>query len=208
MGRKIMIFSLFIKGFLLGFSIAAPIGPIGILCIRTTIAQGFWAGFICGFGASTASALYGAIAGFGLTMVCDFLITHRLFIGLLGGLFLLYLGAMTLLSKPMEPSTRSQHVSWTNIYGVTFLMTLINPMTILSYIAVFAGLGIEQNSCVSAWPMVLGIFLGSLCWWCILSGTISVFRTKLNTASMNIVNKISGLIILGFGVYILWSLAR
>lgn len=200
--------TLFIKGFVLGFSIAAPIGPIGILCIRTTIAQGFLAGFICGCGSSTASSLYGALAGFGLTMVCDFLIAHRLFIGLFGGLFLLYLGIKTMLSKPVQVSTLAQHDSLPKIYGITFLMALTNPVTILSYTAVFAGLGMEQNSCVSAWPLVTGIFMGSLSWWLILSGFISVFRTKLNLTAMTVINKVSGLCVIGFGVYVLIGLFK
>lgn len=200
--------TLFIKGFVLGFSIAAPIGPIGILCIRTTIAQGFLAGFICGCGSATASSLYGALAGFGLTMVCDFLIAHRVFIGLFGGLFLFYLGIKTMLSKPVQASTLAQHDSLLKIYGVTFLMALTNPMTILSYTAVFAGLGMEYNSCVSAWPLVMGIFMGSLSWWLILSGFISVFRTKLNLTTMAVINKVSGLCVIGFGVYVLLGLFR
>lgn len=203
-----MIVALFLKGFLLGFSIAAPIGPIGILCIRTTIAQGFLAGFICGCGAATASSLYGALAGFGLTMVCDFLIAHRLFIGLFGGLFLLYLGIKTMLSKPAQASVLTQHDALSKIYGVTFFMALTNPMTILSYTAVFAGLGVEQNSCVSAWPLVMGIFMGSLCWWLILSSFISAFRTKLNLSTMTIINKVSGLCVVGFALYILLDTLR
>ncbi len=205
-----MVFTLFLKGFILGFSIAAPVGPIGILCIRTTLAYGFLAGFFCGLGAATASSLYGAIAGFGLTLISDFLLRYRIFVSIFGGIFLLYLGVKTMITRVQSAQQTAYKRSLMSICLSTLFLTVTNPLTILSYTALFAGFGVMgcSNGCGDALSLVSGVFCGALCWWCILAGTISVFRTKLNTTSMNIINMISGLIIFGFGVYVLLSLAR
>src|SRR3990172_8990998 len=135
--------NIFLKGLLLGFSIAAPVGPIGVLCIRRTLAEGRTAGFASGLGAATADALYGSIAGFGLTIVSSFLIDQSHWLQLAGGIFLLYLGIKTFLAKSKEtietgsPLEKSRGIIGN--YASTFLLTLTNPLTILSFIAIFAG---------------------------------------------------------------------
>ena len=137
--------SLFVRGLVIGFSIAAPVGPIGVLCIRRTLAEGQLYGLVSGLGAATADALYGCVAGFGLTFISAFLIGHKLWLSLIGGLFLLYLGIKTLLSKPAEDAAKAEGKGLFRAYASTFLLTVTNPMTILSFAAIFAALGLAKR---------------------------------------------------------------
>lgn len=191
-----------IKGLLIGFSIAAPVGPIGILCIKRTITSGRLAGLISGLGAATADAVYGFIAAFGLTFISSFLIDQQSWLRLLGGAFLCYLGVKTFITKPTESSSLSNEISLLNAYGSTFFLTLTNPLTILSFAAIFAGLGLldVDGNYLSATIIVLGVFIGSACWWFLLSSGVSIFRTRFTSTGLLWVNRISGLIILGFGI--------
>ena len=200
--------SLFWKGLVLGFSIAAPVGPIGILCIRRTLAEGRAMGFVSGLGAATADAVYGAIAGFGLTLVTRVLVSGQLGLHLIGGLFLCYLGIRTLLSKPAEKAAEVQSRGLMGSYASTLLLTLTNPMTILSFAAVFAGLGVATAGKGFLAPalLVLGVFLGSACWWLLLSGGIGLFQRKFSERSLQWVNRLSGLILIGFGLVSLGQL--
>lgn len=192
----------FIKGLLIGFSIAAPVGPIGILCIKRTITSGRLVGLVSGLGAATADAVYGFIAAFGLTFISSFLIDQQSWLRLLGGAFLCYLGVKTFITKPTEYSSLSNELSLLNAYGSTFFLTLTNPLTILSFAAIFAGLGLldVDGNYLSATIIVLGVFIGSACWWFLLSSGVSIFRTRFTSTGLLWVNRISGLIILGFGI--------
>ena len=200
--------SLFLRGLVIGFSIAAPVGPIGVLCIRRTLAEGQLYGLVSGLGAATADALYGCVAAFGLTFISGFLIGHKLWLSLIGGLFLLYLGIKTLLSKPAEEAANAESRGLLGAYASTFLLTLTNPVTILSFVAIFAalGLGSTSGSYASALILVLGVFCGSAFWWLLLSGGVGLFRSKFNTRGLLWVNRISGVIIAIFGVSALASL--
>ena len=197
-----MLITYLLKGLIIGFSIAAPVGPIGIICIRRTIALGRLHGFLSGIGAATADAFYGSIAAFGLTFISDFLIQQKIWLGMIGGLFLCYLGITTLLSKPSQNSPRFGSDNLINTYGNTFLLTLTNPLTILSFAAIFAGFGLVKVSGAynSAALMVLGVFLGSSCWWFLLSMVTGVFRKRINFSMLIWVNRFAGLMIFGFGV--------
>ena len=135
-----------LRGLVIGFSIAAPVGPIGALCMRRTLTEGRAFGLVSGLGAASADAIYGCIAGFGLTFVSAFLVGHQLWLRLLGGAFLCYLGVKTLLTKPTEEGATAKGKTLIGAYGSTFLLTLTNPMTILSFAAVFAGLGLAGSS--------------------------------------------------------------
>src|SRR3972149_356297 len=162
---------LLLQGLLLGFSIAAPVGPIGVLCIRRTLADGRLNGFLSGLGAATADMLYGAVAAFGLTFITDLVVGQANWLRLIGGIFLLFLGTRTFLAKPAEGPAQASHGGLFGAYLSTFLLTITNPMTILSFIAIFAGLrlGDTNGSYLSAGFMVLGVFLGSATWWLGLS---------------------------------------
>ena len=197
-----------LRGILIGFSIAAPVGPIGVLCIRRTLAEGRATGFVSGLGAATADAIYGCIAGFGLTLVTRFLMDQQVWLRLFGGAFLCYLGLKTVLSRPAKQAASAKGSGLAGAYGSTFLLTLTNPMTILSFAAVFAGLGLAsaEGSYASAGILVLGVFAGSALWWLMLSGGVSLLQGKFNARGLEWVNRISGVIITGFGVVALLSL--
>jgi threonine/homoserine/homoserine lactone efflux protein len=203
-----MDYSLFFRGLVIGFSIAAPVGPIGVLCIRRTLADGQISGLVSGLGAATADAFYGCVAGFGLTFISSFLVGQKMWLSLFGGLFLLYLGLKTLVSKPAEKEATIRQNGLLGSYLSTFLLTLTNPMTILSFAAVFAalGLGNTSGSYASALTLVLGVFLGSAIWWLFLSGGVGLLRDKFNTQGLLWVNRISGLVITIFGIIALTNL--
>ena len=200
--------SLFLRGLVIGFSIAAPVGPIGVLCIRRTLADGQIAGLVSGLGAATADGMYGCVAGFGLTFISGVLINQQMWLRLFGGLFLCYLGVKTLLSKPAEQAARASGNGLLSAYASTFLLTVTNPLTILSFAAIFAGLGLATatGSYASALILVLGVFLGSALWWLFLSGSVGLFRAKFNRQGLLWVNRTSGVIITVFGMIALGGL--
>lgn len=187
---------------MLGFSIAAPVGPIGILCIRRTLSQGMPNGFAAGLGAATADAFYGSAAAFGLTMITTLLLENSLYLHIAGSVFLFYLGYNTLIAKPAQKMETVYQEGWIRAYLSTFFLTITNPMTILSFGAVFAGLGMidTKENDLSSCLLVMGVFLGSSIWWFILSGTVYLLRNKFNYQGLIWVNRISGALILGFGI--------
>jgi threonine/homoserine/homoserine lactone efflux protein len=200
----------FLRGLLIGFSIAAPVGPIGVLCIRRTLAEGRVYGFVSGLGAATADATYGLIAGFGLTFIASFLVSQGLWLRLIGGLFLVYLGLRTFLTKPAAPSTDTGggRLALTGAFASTFLLTLTNPATILSFAIVFAGLGLATGGgdYFAATLLVIGVFVGSAAWWLLLSGGVSLLRGRFDLRALSWVNRISGILIMLFGAVSLFSL--
>ncbi|HNP72976.1 MAG TPA: LysE family transporter [Kouleothrix sp.] len=200
--------TLLLKGLLIGFSIAAPVGPIGALCIRRTLANGRAAGLVSGLGAATADAMYGCIAGFGLTFISSLLMSQQLWLKLIGGAFLCYLGIRTLLARPAAQAANASGVGLFGAYASTFFLTLTNPTTILSFLAVFAGLGLASaaGNYGAAALLVLGVFIGSALWWLLLSGGVALLRARITPAALVWVNRVSGLIILAFGVGALASL--
>jgi threonine/homoserine/homoserine lactone efflux protein len=205
-----MTLQLILRGFVLGLAIAAPVGPIGVLCIRRTLALGRLFGFASGLGAATADAIYGCIAALGLTAISALLVRQQDLLRLLGGLFLCYLGVRTLLARPTDLSAAAVGQGLGSAYFSTLLLTLTNPITILSFVAVFAGLGVGRagNGYGAAAAIVLGVFLGSAAWWFLLSGGVSLVRDKFDAGAMLWVNRVSGVIILGFGGAALVSLWR
>lgn len=203
-----MSFDFFLKGLILGFSIAAPVGPIGILCIRKTLEFGRHSGLFSGLGAACADAIYAIIAAFGLTFIANFLLEGQFWLRLIGGMFLLYLGWKTFSSEPNSQSRNLPHMSIRNDFISTFFLTITNPMTILSFLAVFAGLGLShiEGDYVQASVLVLGVFLGSALWWLTLSEGVTLFRKKVSHEVMKWINRVAGVIILGFGIAALSSL--
>ncbi len=193
-----------LKGLLIGFSIAAPVGPIGLLCIRRSLADGRTMGLVTGLGAATADAMYGCVAGFGLTAISSVLIAQKLWLGLIGGLFLCYLGVVTFISRPRDDGADVKSTTLLSAYFSTMVLTLTNPMTILSFVAIFAGLGLGTSSdYAAATSLVAGVFLGSALWWVLLSGGAAMLRSRVTSRWMQAVNRVSGAIIVAFGVYAL-----
>lgn len=199
-----------LRGITLGLSIAAPVGPIGVLCIRRTLSDGRAVGFVSGLGAATADALYGSLAAFGLTFVSAVLLSQVMWLRLVGGLFLCYLGLRTIVARPATadaaPAAPLTAAGLSSAYATTLLLTLTNPMTALAFVAIFAGLGLDPGSYHGAGLLVLGVFLGSALWWLLLSGGVSLLRRRLTPGGLRWINRVSGLIVLGFGVLALTSL--
>jgi len=196
-----------IRGIIIGFSIAAPVGPIGVLCIRRTLAHGRAVGFVSGLGAATADGFYGAVAALGLTVVSGFLLEERLWLRLVGGGFLCYLGIRTFLARPAAQAAPGGGTSLAGAYLSTLLLTLTNPLTILSFAAVFAGLGLGSagRDYASAAAMVLSVFSGSALWWLTLAAGVGLLRARVGPGILVWVNRLSGTIIAGFGVAALLS---
>jgi threonine/homoserine/homoserine lactone efflux protein len=197
----------FLRGLAIGLAIAAPVGPIGLLCIRRTLADGPLAGFLCGLGAALADGVYGAVAAFGLTALAAALVEQQTVLGLAGGAFLVVLGLRIMATPPPE-AARPTPWSATGAVGTTFLLTLTNPMTILSFAAIFAALGLGSGGpgpIHAPAVLVLGVFLGSLLWWACLAGLTAQLRHRLPAAAMTWLNRISGAVLLAFGIAALSS---
>lgn len=202
--------SFLLKGLIIGFIIALPVGPIGVLCIRRTLTEGRVSGFVSGLGSATSDAIYGGIAKFGLAFILNFLINQQFWLRLVGGVFLCYLGIRTFLSNPADRVVSARSNGFIGAYTSTFFLAIINPMIILTFIAIFAGLGIatESGNCASAGVLVTGLFSGSALWWFLLSRGVSIFRVKFNSCGLQWINRISSVIITTFGVIVLLSLIR
>lgn len=201
------------KGAGLGFSIAAPVGPIGVLCLRTSLVEGRARGLAVGLGAATADAAYGAVAAFGLTAISSFLVRERLWLQIAGGLFLLFLGIRTWRDKPAElpaaasagagspeasPPKRGQAI-YAATYAAAAALTLTNPMTILSFIAVFAGFGLASApGLAAAGFLVAGVFLGSTLWWIILTSSAGFIGRRLGSGATTLISRCSALVLLAF----------
>ncbi|MEM9087973.1 MAG: LysE family transporter [Cyanobacteria bacterium P01_F01_bin.53] len=227
-----MLLVVLVKGILMGLAIAAPVGPIALLCIRRTLAQGSVIGLLTGLGAATADGLYGMVSAFGLTLLSNFLVDNTFFLQLIGGLFLCYLGVTTFLAKPAleagaldsaapasSADSLGESASTTRgtfggliAYGSTLFLTLTNPATIFSFLAIFAGLGITQSNPLSALTLVLGVFLGSALWWLVLVSAVSYLRHRLTPQRLARFNRVStkffGVLIFGFGVVALTALMK
>lgn len=218
-----------LKGFLMGLAIAAPVGPIALLCIRRTLARGRWVGLLTGLGAATADGFYGVMVAFGLSAVSNLLVENARYLQLLGGAFLIYLGLTTFLAKPSvraddlnageliadrstpsasisKPalSSKSQLSTWLSAYSSTLALTLTNPATILSFIAIFASLGITQTSYLRSVTLVFGVFTGSAAWWLVLVSGVVYLRSRLTPEKLRRFNRWStsvfGVLLVGFGV--------
>ncbi len=171
--------ALFFRGLIIGLSVAAVVGPMSVLCIQRTLHRGFLYGLVSGLGVATADATYGSIAAFGLTLIATFLVNQHKWISLIG-------------------------------YASTFLLTLTNPLTILSFAAIFAGIGVGEaaGDTLTAILVVCGVFLGSALWWFILTGGIGLLRGKFAPVWLLWINRLSGGVIVVFGLVTLLSLVR
>ncbi|KTG08061.1 hypothetical protein AUR66_04420 [Haloferax profundi] len=196
-----------LQGIVLGVSIAAPVGPIGVLCIQRTLAKGRWSGFVSGLGAASADAVYGAIAGFGITALSSLFLDYQTGIRLGGGLLLLYLGVQSFRAEPAEAAASTSDVrTLAQDFGSTFLLTITNPVTILAFVGIFAGVGVGvSGNYQDAGVLVAGVFTGSSLWWFVLSTGVSLFRTRFTRPVMRRVNQLAGVVIAGFGLVAVWS---
>ena len=192
---------LFLKSFILGFAVSAPVGPIGLLCIQRTLSRGKSAGFLTGMGAVSANIIYACIAAFGFSIVSSFLLEQQFYLKIIGALFLFYLGIKTFLKNPAKAAAQLEGEHLFSMYLSTFFLMITNPVTILNFVAMFAGLGFEHNAqtSITAISLVAGVFFGATSWWLFLSFFASVFRNKI-TPHLAIVNKIAGMLMILLGV--------
>lgn len=188
------------RGLLLGFTIAATVGPISLLTIRRTLAHGRVYGLASGLGVALADSTYAAIAAFGLTAITSVLVGGRTLLGLVGGTFLVLLAIRTMRSRPAEVAVVAERPGLVAAFGSIFGLTMTNPMTILSFAGLFAGLGLTGTGGADAALLVVGVFLGSASWWVILTAVVASLRTRVTLGALTWVNRISGAAILAFAV--------
>ena len=192
-----------LQGLIIGFSVAMPIGPIGILCIRRTLLQGRLIGIITGLGVATADAIYGSIAAFGLSFISTFLINNQVILKLIGGLFLLFLGIKILFSKnSLEDYSKIKKTNFITSYTSALFLTLTNPITILLFASIFSwwSIVIDDNSNKEAYMLISGIFTGSLIWFTLLSSVVGILRSKFVTKHLIWINQLSAIILIGFSI--------
>jgi threonine/homoserine/homoserine lactone efflux protein len=214
------------KGVVIGLAIAAPVGPIGVLCMRQTLTYGWRVGMATGLGAASADACYGCVAALGLMVISQMLMDHQLGIRIFGGLFLAYLGGQSVLSVPASsvpsvlneaenPEDREHSLSSQNSeienpvparslwqsYSTTFVLTLTNPATIVMFLGIFSGQS-RLAAADQSMLLVLGVFLGSSLWWLTLTTGVNLVRQRLSGPILRWINQGAGLVILGFGVAI------
>ena len=191
----------FLKGLIIGFAMAVPIGPIGVMCIRKTLAEGHTRGLIIGLGAATADSLYSCIAAFGLTFISDVISTQHFWLRLVGGGLLLFLGLKTFLAKRKVPAIPSDNKGMLRSYATAFFLALTNPVTIFAFVAVFAAFGLGYRLNISsAFILVVGVFTGSCLWFLSLGYVATLFREKLDAGGLTWVNRISGVLIILSGI--------
>ena len=204
-----MLLVFLLKGVLVGIIIAVPTGPVGVLCIRRTILHGRLAGFVSGLGAASADAVFGIIAGFGLTFVSDVLLGFQDWLRLGGAAFLLYIGVSALRADPLAGS-RQQRDPETLLadYASTFALTLTNPITILAFLAIFAAIGFSgaEATLGRAAILVLGVWLGSLLWWAGLAFGAGLMRMSFDRHHLIWISRGSGGILVLSGMGLLGSL--
>ncbi len=200
---------LFARGIILGFTIAAAVGPISLLVIRRTLAEGRVVGLVSGLGVATADGTYGAIAAFGLGAITDILVGGQRILGLVGGLFLLWLAWQTARAEPTEPATTPERRGGlAGAYLSTLGLTLTNPMTILSFAALFAGLGIAPGNVAGAASLTVGVFLGSAAWWVVLTVVVGALRSRVTKVWLGRINVVSGLVIGAFALVAIGTALR
>lgn len=209
--------SFLVKGLIIGLAIAVPVGPISILCINRALVKGFWSGFVSGVGSAVADSVYAYIGIFGITFISSILVNQQLWLRLIGGLFLCYLGVKTFLNKTTVQlsKTTSLHLvsDWekdlTEDFLSTFFLAMTNPMTFLPFAAIFVSSLSENVSPdeVDKWVFVLGVFISAAIWGSLLSSIASWLRIRFNFHSLRWVNRVSGVTIIAFAWYILWNLS-
>jgi threonine/homoserine/homoserine lactone efflux protein len=197
----LMEFSLPLRGIAAGLMIAAPVGPVNVLCIQRSLQKGWKSGLVSGFGAALVDTLYGGVAGFSISLVIEFLIREQHRIRLAGGLLLIAIGIAYYFRKPRSLEAGARRMEQSDFVSA-FLLTATNPTTVLSFLAILAMLGQGQHQPVWQTSLLVGgIFLGSMSWWIVLTGGASLLRDKVGDQTMLWLNRIGGLAIAAFGLF-------
>lgn len=201
--------NLFVKGLIVGFCLAAPVGPIAVLCVQRTMSHGKLAGMVSGLGAAMADALYGTLAAFGVTVISAFLMDHRLLFQRLGGAMLCVLGVRLMLQKPPQTKIIGDRGIVGDFFS-TLVLTLTNPMTFIAFVAIFATLGVgavRGHSFLTA-ELVAGVFLGSGAWFTFLVVLVNLFRTRFRYQTLVAINRATGVFVIGVGFFYLVILRK
>jgi len=209
MNLSIVLLTLFVKGILIGFLIAAPVGPIGILCIRRSLSGNYVLGFVTGLGAALADTVYGAIAGFSLAGIADFITANNFYLRLFGGALLAWIGFSIFRAPPRKTTLEKVEDENTfNAFTSAFFLTISNPITLLVFAAAFAAMGISpvNDSLTQASILVAGVFVGASAWWLSLSTGVHLIHHKLSDQQLLWINRVSGVMLIGFSTYMLLSL--
>ncbi|MEN6351424.1 MAG: LysE family transporter [Syntrophomonas sp.] len=198
-----MEFQLFPTGIIVGFCIAAPVGPIALLCIQRGLRYGFKAGLITGIGAAMADALYAGLAGWGLVWLSSFISYRHTGLQMITGVFFVLMGVRSLSTPPITKTEDPGTVRRWGLFVSSFFLTLSNPMTFLAFAAVFAGLGLSAaHHGPSAFMLMAGVAAGSAGWWLLLCTLVQFFHTRLNETHIRYINCITGAAIMVLGVYL------
>jgi threonine/homoserine/homoserine lactone efflux protein len=201
--------SVLLRGFVLGFLIAASPGPIFFLCLRRTLARGWLTGLASGIGVATADGFYAALAAFGIGAVTSVLIGERRWLALIGGAVLVLLGLRTLFERPSAAAqgdgektaaaANASGLAWA--YLSTLGLTITNPTTIISFAALVATLGIGvSGGLLPPAVLVLGVFAGSATWWFVLAVFGAALRARVTPRVVRGISTFSGLAIAALGV--------
>jgi len=198
--------SAFLTGLAFGLALAMPVGPIGLLCIRRSLEDGFATGFAAGLGAAVADAGYGAVAAFGLTAVSGFLLSWQSVLALVGGALLLWLGIASWRARPADQAAVASRSARPLVaFAQTAVLTAGNPQTVLTFVALVGGLGVGIAGGNAEWgraaALVAGVFLGSAGWWLVLVGGVAgLLRGRLGEGRILWINRAAGAVIAGFGL--------
>jgi threonine/homoserine/homoserine lactone efflux protein len=194
-------FELILRGAVAGLAISAPVGPVNVLCVSRTLTRGRAGGMISGLGAAFADTLYGSVAGFSISFIIGWLEREIFWIRLIGGMLLIAIGAVYYSKRPKTLEEMAKSESPGSDVATTFLLTLTNPTTILSFLAVLAILGLGGHR---PWTLtvflVLGIFVGAMAWWTTLSMIAARFRDRFDDHAVVVMNRIAAFAIAGFGL--------
>ncbi|MGH9368995.1 MAG: LysE family translocator [Thermoanaerobaculia bacterium] len=201
---------LFVKGLLVGFCLAAPVGPIAVLCVQRTMSHGKLAGFVSGLGAAAADAFYGTLAAFGVTVISAFLLDHRMLFQRAGGAILSVLGLRLLFARPPRRQSENDGRSLSADFFSTFVLTLTNPMTFIAFAAIFAtlGVGVVWGHSILTAELVGGVFAGSGLWFAVLVALANLFRDRFRYRILVAINRVAGVFVIGVGVLYLFVLRK
>jgi threonine/homoserine/homoserine lactone efflux protein len=198
-----------IQGILIGVVVAVPVGPLGLLCINRSLMLGALAGLASGLGVASADAVAAGIAALGISLISDFLIEYQLVLRFVGGIFLCILGYRIYRTEPAVKVPTISTNGLLGAYATTFFLTVSNPVTILSFLAIYAGWHVPSlhGHYLAAAFLTAGVFIGSGLWWVVLFVGLTLFRLKISHGILGLVHRISGVLIVGFGITVLLSLS-
>src|SRR5262245_28268029 len=201
---------LLLLGIIIGLMVAVPVGPLGLLCVNRALSRGPLYGLFSGMGVATADALAAGVTALGMTLISDFLIDHQMLLRTVGGLFLCYLGIKIYRTKPATPALAGDVGGLARAYATTFLLTVSSPVTLLSFVAIYAGWGIRSLSgrYFAAALLAGGVFTGSVLWWLALEVGLVLFRDRFSHGVLGWIHKISGAAITAAGIVIFLSMWR